>query len=326
MLFVENNNQDPYQNHALEEWLMDNVDEDCFMLWCNEKAVLLGKNQNAYSEINMEYAAEKNIKIVRRISGGGTVFTGEGIVMFTFISGSGRKDYADFQRFTRPILRALKRMGVSAEFSGRNDLTIEGKKFSGNAQCRYKDKLLHHGTLLYRANINELAEVLKVSEIKLRSKGISSVRSRVTNISDYLAETTDTETFRRQLFQMVMEETPDAEAFALSAGQWEEVRLRSLSSHATKAWIYGSNPAFEIRKETKLSAGILEVFLNVRKGSISEIKIYGDFFGDGDIRDVEKVLSGVLYEKSSIGQALHSLPLDDYFSRIGADELITAFI
>lgn len=326
MLFVENNNRDPYQNHALEEWLMDNAEEDCFMLWRNEKAILLGKNQNAYSEINMPYAAEQGIKIVRRITGGGTVFTDEGNVMFTFISCNGRKDFSDFKRFTEPILQALRRMGVPAEFTGRNDLTIEGRKFSGNAQCRYRDKLLHHGTLMYTANTEELAKALNVRPIKLKSKGVSSVKSRVTNISNYLEVTPEIEEFRRLLFQMVMEETPGAELFRLTPEQWKEVKLRSLEKHATKEWIYGYNPVFDIHKETKLSGGIVEVFLNTKKGRICDAKIYGDFFGEGEVCDIEQELRGVLYEEESIREAIAKYPVQRYFGKIGNDELVTAFI
>lgn len=326
MLFVENDNRDPYQNHALEEWLMDTMDQDCFMLWRNEKAILLGKNQNAYSEINMPYAAEKGIKLVRRITGGGTVFTDEGNIMFTFISCRGRKDFRDFRRFTEPILTALRNMGVPAEFTGRNDLTIEGKKFSGNAQCRYKDKLLHHGTLMYTANTDELAKALKVRAIKLKSKGVSSVKSRVTNISDYLEAAPDINEFRSRLFRTVMAETPEAAIFRLSAQQWAEVKARSLRRHATKEWIYGCNPDFDIRKETKLTSGIIEVFLNVEKGRIQTVKICGDFFGDGDIGDIEQGLQGILYEKESIAAVLAGYPVRQYFGNIGDEELTAAFI
>lgn len=326
MLFVENNNKDPYQNHALEEWLMDHCDQDCFMLWRNEKAILLGKNQNAYSEINMPYAREKGIKIVRRITGGGTVFTDEGNVMFTFISVSGQKDFSNFRRFTGPILRALRRMGVPAEFTGRNDLTIEGKKFSGNAQCRYRGKLLHHGTLMYTANTEELAKALNVREIKLKSKGVTSVKSRVTNISNYLETVPDIETFRQTVFKMVREETSDARLFRLTPEQWQEVKERSLTGHADKEWIYGSCPAFDIRKETKLSGGIVEVHLNVGKGRITAVKIYGDFFGTGDLADVEKGLAGVLYEQEAVRDALLKFPPGTYFGNMDHEELVAAFI
>ena len=326
MLFVENNNTDPYQNHALEEWLMDSTEEDCFMLWRNDKAILLGKNQNAYSEINMPYAMEQGIKIVRRITGGGTVFTDEGNIMFTFISCNGRKDFSDFLGFTDPILKALKSLGIPAEFSGRNDLTIKGKKFSGNAQCRYKEKLLHHGTLMYEANTDELEKALNVREIKLKSKGVSSVKSRVTNISEHMDVKMKIEEFRHFLFHAVKREMPDARDYKLSREQWQEVKERSLMKHAAKEWIYGQNPKFDLRKETKFSGGIVEVFLDIEKGKIANTRIYGDFFGDGDPHVIEQGLKGILYEEKAIRRALSRYPVQMYFGKISAEELVSAFI
>lgn len=326
MLFVENNNTDPYCNHALEEWLMDHTDEDCFVLWRNQRAILLGKNQNAYNEIDLEYAKAHNIKIVRRITGGGTVFTDEGNVMFTFISNDGRKDFADFQKFTVPIIAALNALGIPAEFSGRNDLTIDGKKFCGNAQCRYKDKVLHHGTLMYNADTSELARALKVREIKLRSKGVSSVQSRVTNISDYMENPMEIEEFRSFVFHHVMEHQEGAHFMRLTPAQWEEVRMKALEKHATDAWIYGKFPQFDIYKETKLPGGIVEVYFNLTENRISKAEIYGDFFSIGDIGDVEKALLGTEYREEPVKQAMMQLDIDTYFKNISVDELVTAMV
>lgn len=326
MLFVENNNTDPYQNHALEEWLMDHLEEECFMLWRNQKAILLGRNQNAYSEINMPYALAHQIKIVRRITGGGTVFTDRGNIMFTFISKHGSRDFADFKRFTTPIVTVLCEMGIPARFSGRNDLLAGDRKISGNAQCRYKDKLLHHGTLMYDADVEELAKALNVKEIKLRSKGVTSVKSRVGNLADYLPVKLDIEEFREQLFQQVFEQMPDSRLYRLSDTQWDEVRNRSLEKHATKEWIYGKNPVFDIKKETRLSGGIVEVYLNIEKGKITDLQIYGDFFSNGEMNEVEAALKGVLYERDALQTALERFSNNQYFGAMTAAELTAAFL
>ena len=326
MLFVENDNQNPYQNHALEEWLMDHVSEDCFMLWRNEKAILLGRNQNLYREINLPYVTEKGIKIVRRITGGGAVFTDEGNIMFTFICRKGQAAFMDFEQFTKPLLSVLQNMGIPAEFTGRNDLTVAGRKFSGNAQCLYKGRLLHHGTLMYQANIEELAQVLNVGKLKLESKGVSSVQSRVTNLSRYLSPPPEVEEFLRTLFKQMKEITPGAKYFRLSDRQWEEVRLLALEKHAAKEWIFGSNPQFDIGKETRLSGGILEVFLKVKKGRIEAVKIYGDFFGAREIEEVEQSLRGVLYEQEAIRGCLERFIEEAYFGKITLEELVAAFL
>jgi len=326
MLFVENLNTIPYRNHALEEWLMQKFNEDCFMLWRNDKAILLGKNQNLYKEVNLPYASEKGIKLVRRLSGGGTVFTDGGNIMFSFISCNNRQDFADFHKFTEPILKALQKLGIPAEFSGRNDLTIQGKKFSGNAQCRYRDKVLHHGTLMYKANTDELMKALKVSDLKLKSKGVASVKSRVTNISSHMTHPMDIEEFRRYLFESVMSETKDAKMYRLSESDWAEVKELEQARHAKEAWIYGKNPKFNLEKESKLPGGIVQVCLEVHKGKIEKAGIYGDFFSSMDISEIEEALVGVLYKKDHLEKVLQTFEIDNYFKNITVEELLTALI
>jgi lipoate-protein ligase A len=324
--FVENPNTDPYRNHALEEWLMERTDEDCFMLWQNKKAILLGRNQNAYSEINLPYAKKQAIHIVRRITGGGTVFTDEGNVMFTFISCKGAGDFANFRKYTIPILSGLRKMGIPAEFSGRNDLTVAGKKFSGNAQCRYGGKVLHHGTLMYKADTGELARALNVRDIKLQGKGVRSVRARVTNLCEYLPLPMETRQFRDTLFRHVLEETPGAKLFSLSGADWADVAQKALEKHATPAWIYGRAPRFNIRRETRLPGGIVEVFFDVENGTVTQARIFGDFFGDGEIGEIEAAVTGVLYEETALREALAPYAIKEYFRGISPDELLRALV
>lgn len=326
MLFVENLNTDPYCNHALEEWLMENHPEDCFMLWRNQKAILLGRNQNAFNEINLPYVKERGIKIVRRISGGGAVFTDEGNVMFSFISCGGGRHFADFRRFAGPILSALQTLGVPAEFTGRNDMVIHGRKFSGNAQCMHKGKLLHHGTLMYSADAGEMEKVLNVSRLKLRDKGIASVKSRVTNISEHMPKPMDIEDFRTYLFNDVMKNTPDARPLRLSGEDWERVKLKAARGHATSEWIYGRNPEFNVQKETKLPGGLIQIYLNVVKGRMKNVRIFGDFFGDKGIGEVESALTGVLYEAEAVRNALAPLRVGEYFGDISLGEVVSAII
>lgn len=326
MLFVENLNRNPHRNHGLEEWLMDNYEEDCFMLWRNETAILLGRHQNAYNELDIEYAREKGIEIVRRISGGGAVFTDPGNIMFTYISCNGQDDFADFQKFTAPVIKGLRSLGLPVVFTGRNDMEIHGQKFSGNAQCRYKNKVLHHGTLMYNADVTELAKALRVRPIKLKAKGVTSVKSRVTNLADHMEHPMDIEEFRSYLMNFVKQEMPDAKELVLTEKQWEEVAQRSKEKYETKEWIYGNAPRFDIQKETKLAGGLIDMFLDIRKGKISKAKIYGDFFSDGEVQDVEKALIGVLYEKDAIREVLRTLPVEYYFKNIQGEELLTAII
>jgi len=326
MLFIENPNTDPYQNHALEEWLMDHFEEDCFMLWRNDKAILLGKNQNVYSEINIPFTQEQDIKIVRRITGGGTVFTDTGNIMFTFISCDSKHDFANFRKFTAPILRALHALGIQAEFSGRNDLTIGGEKFSGNAQCRYGNKILHHGTLMYQADTTELGRALKVREIKLRDKGVSSIKSRVTNIAEYMKFPMDIEEFRSYLFNNVMKSIDGAGLYRLSSEEWDEVSAIAKQKYRQPAWIYGKSPQYNIYRETKFAGGIVEAYFDVSESRIRQAGIFGDFFSNGEISDVEQVLKDVSYDPAALRGALQKITIQEYFRNISLDELVSAFI
>lgn len=326
MLFVENFNTDPYRNHALEEWLMENYEEDCFMLWRNQKAILLGRNQNVYSELNLPYVRERGIKVVRRITGGGAVFTDEGNIMFTFVSQGGRKNFTDFRRFAEPVLSALRDLGVPAEFTGRNDMVIKGKKFSGNAQCVYGGKLLHHGTLMYSADTGEMEKALKVSGLKLRDKGVASVKSRVTNISEHLPLPMDIEEFRAYLLGGVMKNTGGARPLRLSEEDWDAVKAKTAGKHATPEWIYGHNPAFNARRETKFPGGIIQIHLDVARGRLENIRIFGDFFGDKDVENIETALAGTLYETEAVRDALADFSIGEYFGDVTLDELVSAII
>lgn len=324
MLFVENNNTDPYRNHALEEWLMDNLDEDCFMLWRNQKAILLGKNQNAHREIDLPYARQHGIKIVRRITGGGTVFTDAGNIMFTFISCDDKHDYLDFQKFTRPILQALQALGVPAEFTGRNDLVIDGRKFSGNAQCRYGSKVLHHGTLMYQADTGELARVLRVRPSKLESKGVASVRSRVTNISQHMWQPMEIEAFRAYLFNYVKEAVADARLYRLTPEEWAAVAQKAGEKHATDQWIYGDEPQYNTYREAKLPGGLLEIYLDIQDGVIRGVRIMGDFFSGRGVQEIENALLGTPYTRDAVRECVSRFDVGSYFYSTSAEELAAA--
>ena len=185
---------DPYYNLAVEEYLFQTAEDEVFMLWQNEPTVVIGKNQNAYAEVELDVLRERGIHLARRITGGGAVYHDLGNVNYTFIAKSGQQGI-DFAHFTAPILRALAELGIRAELSGRNDLLVDGRKFSGNAQYSANGKTLHHGTLLFDSDLTVLSDVLRPDEEKIRSKAVRSVRSRVTNLAPLLQKECQTGEF-----------------------------------------------------------------------------------------------------------------------------------
>lgn len=184
MLFIQNDNTDPYFNLALEEYLLKEFDEDCFMLWQNEPCVVVGKNQNILNEINEDFIKQNNIKVARRLSGGGAVYHDLGNLNFTFIINDIQNDLRNYSKFTRPIIEVLAKLGVKAELSERNDLTINGLKFSGNAQYKHKNRLLHHGTILFSSDLHNVKTALK-SDNHISGRWVKSIPSPITNVQEY---------------------------------------------------------------------------------------------------------------------------------------------
>ncbi|MGE5677843.1 MAG: lipoate--protein ligase [Pseudomonadota bacterium] len=327
MLYIENNCNDPYYNLALEEYLF-NLDDDTnyMLLWQNEPTIVIGKYQNTAEEIKGEYVKEKGIHVVRRITGGGAVYHDLGNMNYTFISkGTGKKEF-DFGKFTMPIIKALDKLNIKAELSGRNDITIDGKKFSGNAQYVKYGKVLHHGTLLYNSHMEELTKALKVSPEKFQSKGIKSVRSRVTNISDYMTDNISIEDFRKLLLDYMFEEDPELSEGRLSDADYNEIAALKRNKYDTWKWNYGYSPEFNVKQEKRFTGGKIEVLINVKQGVIHGIKFYGDFFGSENPEEIEVLLTGKRYKEDELRHVLSSLNINDYFKGITLDELMSCII
>ena len=327
MLYVSNESTNPFYNLAMEEYLFNiNDSKNYVLLWRNEPTIVVGKHQNTIEEINSQYVKEKQIHIVRRITGGGAVYHDLGNLNYSLIIKDDYDGDYDFKKFTRPIVKALARLGVKAEQSGRNDITIEGKKFSGNAQFVSRGKLLHHGTLLFDSKMEELVKALKVSEDKFKSKGVKSVRSRVTNIKEYLTDEIDVLKFKSLLLDYMFDEDVELEKGQLSEKQKEEIESLKNNKYMTWGWNYGRSPEFNIKKVKKFQSGKVEALIDVNKGIIENIKFYGDFFGTGNLSDIEKALKGKRYEEETIKTALKGFNLDYYFKNIGEEGLYNLLI
>lgn len=324
MIFVDNqNNTDAYINLAIEEHLLRHhcVDEEILLFYINSPSIIIGRNQNTMEEINLPYVEEHGIKVVRRLSGGGAVYHDLGNLNFSFINNSGRENIHNFKKFTAPVVKVLNEMGVPAELSGRNDILVDGRKISGNAQYISGQRMVSHGTLLFNSDLRVVTESLRVKEGKISSKGIKSIRSRVANISEFLPFAMDMSSFREQLKQGILAEEQSSE-YQLSPTDWESIHCLVRDRYATWDWNFGRSPQYNIHKSEQFSIGEIDLRIHVLEGHIHAISFTGDFLGLRDISDIENLLVGNLFTKSAISQALEAVDLQTYLGNIDKDEFI----
>ena len=325
MLFIDNKGiTNPQINLAIEEYVLRNLgeDESYLLFYINEPSIIIGKNQNTIEEINTDYVESKGIKVVRRLSGGGAVYHDFGNLNFSFITKDDGDSFHNFKKFTEPVVQALKKMGINAELSGRNDLMVEGRKISGNAQFSTKGKMFSHGTLLFNSEMDHIVSALKVRKDKIESKGIKSVRSRVANISEFLHEPMTMEQFRMELLKNIFEGASEIPEYVLTEEDWEKINKLSQERYQNWEWNYGKSPNFDIQHSKRFPVGHIEFRLAVKKGIIEQCKIFGDFFGVGDVKEVEQRLVGVKYEKSAIVAVLEELDVKHYFGNVEKEEII----
>ncbi|MBE9389133.1 lipoate--protein ligase [Vagococcus salmoninarum] len=330
MLFVPNENNDPRINLALETYLMKElpVDEPILLFYINEPSIIIGRNQNTIEEINKEYVEEKGIHVVRRLSGGGAVYHDFGNLNFSFIMPDDGNSFRDFAKVTQPIIDALHAMGVEgAQLKGRNDLVIGEKKFSGNAMYATNGRMFAHGTIMFDSDVNEVVNALKVRKDKIESKGIKSIRSRVTNIKPFLADeyqNMSTVDFRQAILLRIfgVESVEDVKVYDLTEADWEKINEISDTYYRNWDWNYGRSPEFDLVRRQRFAIGSVEAKMNVAGGVINEIRLFGDFFGLGEIADVEKILQGTRYEKAAIAQAVAKIDIKKYFGNIEEADLV----
>ncbi len=325
MIFVISKSQDCYFNLALEELLLREFEDEVFMLWQNDNTIVVGKNQNTLAEINIDYVKEKDIRVVRRITGGGAVYHDMGNINFTYIARHDGEWEGDFSRFAKPVVNVLKALGLDAEVSGRNDIVANGKKVSGNAQTVVNNRILHHGTLLINSDVSILTNALKPDAEKIQSKGIKSVSSRVANIKALLGRDVGIE----EMFELIRREVEllyGAKIYEPSEELLSRAEKLSNEKYRSWDWNYGYSPKYSFEKKVRFPAGSVNVRLDVSEGKISSAKIYGDFFGISDVADIQSTLCGVLHREAEIRQKLSKFNLNNYFGAIPADELIQVFL
>lgn len=325
MRYIDNTNTDPYFNLALEEYLLKECAEEYFVLWSNQPCIVVGNNQNTVSEINESYIKEHQIKVVRRQSGGGAVFHDLGNLNFTFIVEDNGEKFNDFQIFVEPIIGVLNELGVKAEFSGRNDLLIEGKKFSGNAQAKYKNRVMHHGTLLFSSDIVNLSDALIAKPIKFSDRAVKSVVSRITNISEYLEKPLTVIEFKNLIFEYITRNQNNKDISSLSESEIKRVNEMVEQKYSTWDWNFGKSPKYNYSNAKKFPCGTIELSIDVKKGIMEDVKIYGDFFGVENVSTIELALKGEKHHEKNIETAVRNIELNRYFGNITKEEFISLF-
>jgi lipoate-protein ligase A len=319
MKFIDNKGiTDPRINLAIEEYALKNLDinETYLLFYINEPSIIIGKNQNTIEEINSEFVEANGIHVVRRLSGGGAVYHDLGNLNYSFITKDDGESFHNFKKFTEPVISALGELGVNAELSGRNDIVVKGRKISGNAQFSTKGRMFSHGTLMLDSEIENVVSALKVKKDKIESKGIKSIRSRVANISEFLPEKIAIEDFRSLLLRSIFGGTENVEEYVLTDSDWKKIHQLSAERYQKWEWNYGKSPKFNLQRSYRFSVGQIDIRLEVNKGVIEDCKIYGDFFGIGDVSDIERILIGVRYERHEIEHALKDVNIKHYFGNI----------
>jgi lipoate---protein ligase len=327
MLYVDNKGiTDPRVNLAIEEHILKNLDinESYLLFYINQPSIIIGRNQNTIEEINTKFVEENDIIVVRRMSGGGAVYHDLENLNYSFITkDEGNSIQENFKKFTQPVINALRKLGANAQLMGRNDIEIDGKKVSGTAQYATGGRMYTHGTLMLNVDLDSVSKALKPKKEKIESKGVKSVRARVGNIKDYINQDMTVEEFKQYILKSVFEEQGlDVQEYVLTDEDWKQIEEISKNKYQTWEWNFGKSPKANITNSHRFPVGTIDVRLNVNRGMIEDVKIFGDFFGWGDIADIENKLKGVRYEKAAIIEALKDVNIQHYFGNIEKEDFI----
>ncbi|MDD6626418.1 MAG: lipoate--protein ligase [Clostridium sp.] len=295
---------DGWLNLARDGYFLENNKKGDVILYfyVNKNAVIIGRNQNAWKECSIANMDADGVQLVRRHSGGGAVFHDNGNLNFSFITDE--KHY-DLNRQMRVILNAVSKLGLKAELSGRNDITVDGKKFSGNAFSLAKGNRSHHGTILVNADLTKLSNYLCVSKEKMRSKGIDSVRARVCNLCE-LSSGLTVEAMRRLVIESFIEEYGAASEYVFDGMALAEVEERR-ERLASWEWRFGKTPQFDFETDKRFSFGDTQIYFNLRDGVIRETKVYSDCLDTELTTEIENALTGVHFRKEEIKAALSKM-------------------
>jgi lipoate-protein ligase A len=325
MLFVDNERTiDPRLNLAIEEHLLRNLetDEDVLLFYVNEPSIIIGRYQNTIEEVNRDYVQAQGIHVVRRVSGGGAVYHDLGNLNFSFITDRATENIHNFKKFTAPVIAVLRTLGVPAELGGRNDILAGGRKISGNAQYITKKRMVSHGTLLVHSDLERVTDALKVKPGKIESKGIKSVRSRVANINEFLAEPLEVEALRQRLLQGIFSGVSEIPQYRLTEADWAAIHSLAVERYLTWEWNWGRSPDFNVQKTKRFAVGEIDARIDVQNGHIQSIRFTGDFFSQNDPGELEAMLTGARYDLEGLAAALEGVEVENTFPGLTRQDLV----
>lgn len=321
MRYISLEGTDPAFNHALEEYFLRRGGEYC-LLWRNAPCILLGRNQDACAEVNVPEMERRRMTVVRRMTGGGAVYNDLGNLNFGRIADAPAGGVLpSFANFARPVIAMLRAMGLDARMTGRNDITVAGGKISGNAQARVGGRVLHHGTLLFSADMEALAAVLRSRPAKFEGRAVRSVAARVANIAGLLPRPMALAEFRRRLLEGLMAQDSAAELYKPTAAEREAIRRLAARKYATWEWNWGRSPAGAFRAERRLPGGVVAARFDVKGGCLHGLRLTGDFFGRREVAELERMLEGVPRRRAELIRRLAELPVEEYCAGISAEAL-----
>ncbi|MBW8381276.1 MAG: lipoate--protein ligase [Youngiibacter sp.] len=323
MKYIVNESNNPYYNLALEEYVFKNLKGEYILLWINSPSIIVGRFQNIVEEVSIPYARANNIDIIRRVTGGGTVYHDLGNLNFSFITEPDSIENIDLKAHNLVIVRALSKIGVKCELNSRNDIIIEGKKISGSAQSINHNRVLNHGTLLFDSQLEMLNNALSVKRGKIESKGIKSVSNSVINIKPFLNEDIDILTFKKLLLEGIYSSLNlEASEYKLNSDDIKNIESIAESKYRTWEWNFSNSPKFIYCGHKINSDSSFEIRLQVEKGIIIECKFYGDFIDICDLRVLGDTIEGLRYDLDEVKNALSVIKVNEFLRNTTNEDLL----
>lgn len=327
MIFINNTQTDPRLNLAMEEFILRQLrwDEPILFFYINEPSVIIGRNQNTLEEIDPDYVQANGIHVVRRLSGGGAVYHDLGNLNFSFVTQAGSDNFHNFARFTEPVIRVLRQLGVDAELRDQSNIFANSKKISGNAQYAAGGRMFSHGTLLFDTSIEAMLQALNPRQLKIESKAVQSVRNFVTNIRELLPQDMTIHELRQALLLGIFDATnvDDIPTYTLSDENWTAIRQISAQRYGNWDWNVGHSPRFNVQKSDRLPVGKMDARISVENGRIQHIKFYGDFTGQRELAELEAQLVGTRYERTALADLIQTLDLTPYFGPLDPETFLS---